>query len=72
MEILKEDIFEHLVNAEIFPGSENYYKYVKEAIYDFIGLSEGEAANDIVDVVHKASLQFTHKSAALWKKPKHR
>ena len=67
MEILKEDLFNILVDRDVLPGHNNYFEEVKEAIYDIIGLSEGTARNNIVDCVVKVTQQYVYKSNKLWK-----
>ena len=67
MEILKEDLFSYLAEAGILPGSDRYDLAVKETLFDFVGIEEKNARNDLVDFFVSESQKFAKKSAQNWR-----
>ena len=72
MEILKEDIYSYLAEAGILPGSNRYDLAIKVTLFDFVGISESNARNDLVDFFVSESQKFAAKSAQNWRKCGHR
>ena len=74
-QVLKEDLFQYLADCKIFPGynegpSDCYASIVKDTIFDYIGVSESEAADNVVEEVDKQSKNFAIHAYQHWKKNK--
>ena len=67
MEILKEDLYSYLAEAGIFPGSDRYDLAIKETLFDFVGISEGNARNDLVVFFVSESQKLAAKCAKSWR-----